>query len=127
MKSDQVDVVARTMLRYLEQIDHTQETGFNRQLMSNVEKRDLLNGIDLDFTFLHAVTPAHRDFRPHPDANAAGDGSAPYTLPKTLGENHGEMVVLRRHHRAGIVRVDELPAVPIFLIDLRFPTVGLNG
>jgi len=93
VKSDQVDVIARTMLRYLQQIDHTQETGFKRQLMSDIEKRDLLDGIDLNFTVLHAVAVAHLDLWAHPDANAAGDGPAPYTLPKTLGEHHGEMVV----------------------------------
>ena len=93
MKPDQVDVIARTMLRYLEQIDHAQETGFKRQLMSDIVQRDLLDGIDLNFTVLHAVTVAHLDLRTHPDANAAGDGPAPYTLPKTLRENHGEKVV----------------------------------
>ena len=90
MKTDQIDVVATTMLRYLKQINHAQETGFNGQLMSNVLKRDLLNGIYLDLAFLHAVTAARGDVRVPPDANAAGDGPATYTFPKALGENHGE-------------------------------------
>ena len=89
MKTDQVDVVARTMFGYLEQIDHAEETRFNRQLMSNVLNGDLLNGIDLDFTFLHAVTAAHRYSRAHPDADAACDFPATYTFAKTLRKNHG--------------------------------------
>src|SRR2546428_252584 len=61
--------------------------------MSDVLNRDLLDGIYLDFTFLHPVPPAHRDLRPRPDANATGDRPAPYTFPKTLSENHEEMAV----------------------------------
>src|SRR5689334_22210542 len=60
--------------------------------MSNVVKRNLLDGIYLDFTFLHPVAPAHPDFRPRPDANATGDSPAPYPFPKTLGEDHQDMV-----------------------------------
>ena len=33
---------------------------------------------------------------------------------------------LRSHCWAGIVHVNELPAVPRLFVDLRFPTVGLN-
>ena len=86
--------------------------------MSNVEKRDLLNGIYLDFTFLHPVTAAHLDMRAFPDSHATGDYAATYTFPKTLRENHWELL-LRRHCRAGIVIVNELPAVPGLFIDLR--------
>ena len=64
----------------------------------------------VDFTFLHPVTPAHLDVRARPAATLQGQAS----------------VLLRRHCRAGIVHVNELPAVPGPFIDLRFPTVRLN-
>ena len=91
MKTDQVDVVARTMLGDFEQIDHTQEAGLDGQLMRNVEERDLLDRIHLDFAFPHAVTTAHLDLRALPDANATGDDPALYTFPKALCENHTGM------------------------------------
>lgn len=93
MKTDQIHVIARTMLGDLQQIDDAQETGFDCQLVSNVEECDLFNGIDLDFTFLHAVTAAGLDVRILPDSNAAGDGPAADALAKTLGKNHCQMKV----------------------------------
>jgi hypothetical protein len=88
MKPDQIDILAFTVLGHFEQIDDAQETGFDRQLMMDVIERDLLDGIDLDLTFLHRVALADLDLGAHPDANATGDGPAPYTLAKAFGEKH---------------------------------------
>src|SRR5262245_77718 len=56
--------------------------------MSDVLNGDLLNGIHLDFTFLHWVTATHGDLRMHPDAHAAGDMPATNTFLKTVREEH---------------------------------------
>ena len=36
MKANQIDVVARAMLRYLQQINHSQETRLDCELVSDV-------------------------------------------------------------------------------------------
>ena len=78
------------MLGDLEEINYAQEPGFNGQLMGDVLKRDLVNRVDLDFTLFHPVTIPGLDVRALPDANTTGDRPAPYTLSKSLRENHGE-------------------------------------
>src|SRR5271169_6761803 len=88
VKADQIDVVARTMLRHFEEIDHTEKTRLNRQNMSDVLNGDLLDGIHLDFTSFHLVATAHLDVRTFPDSNAAGDRPVTYALSQPPGENH---------------------------------------
>jgi hypothetical protein len=88
VKADEIDVLARSMLGDLEEINYAQEPGFNGQLMSDVLNRDLLNRVDLDFTLFHPVAAPDPDVRALPDTNARGDRPTPYTLSKSLRENH---------------------------------------
>jgi hypothetical protein len=80
------------MFRHLEEIDHTEKPGLNRQRMSDVLNRDLLDGIHLDFTFPYLVTATHLDMRAFPDSNATGDRPVTYTFAKPLYENHWKNV-----------------------------------
>src|SRR6185295_5083599 len=94
--------------------------------MSNVLNRDLLYGIDLDLALLHPITTAHRNPGALPDANTARNSPVPNTFPKTLRENHLSLR-LGRHRWAGIVHVNQAPAVAVPGIDLRLPAIRLNG
>ena len=76
--------------RDLEKIDDSKEARLARQLWSDVQKTDWLNGIDFDLTFLHAVALAGRDMGAGPDAHAASDFTATNAIAKTLGEDHDE-------------------------------------
>src|SRR5690348_9091853 len=88
MKSNQVDVLAPAVLRDFQQIDDAQKTRFARQLGSDVRKPDRRDRIHFDFAFIHRVPVAHLDVRPHPDADAARDFSAPHSLAQPFGEDH---------------------------------------
>ena len=90
MKPNQVNILARTMLRDLQQIDHTQEPGLSRQRWSYLQKSDRLDRIHFDLTFLHTVPATNPDMRPLPDSNAARDLSPANALAKPLGEHHEE-------------------------------------
>ena len=94
MKTNEIDVLARSMLGDLQEIDDAQEPGFNGQLMGDILKRDLLNRVDLDLALFHPVTMPDFDVRALPDAYATGDGPAPYTLSEPLRENHTERAML---------------------------------
>jgi hypothetical protein len=54
-ETNQIYVVAFTMFRDFEQIEHTQKTGLARQLRSNIDEPDQGDRIDLDFSLSHAV------------------------------------------------------------------------
>jgi hypothetical protein len=88
VESNQIDILAFTVLRDLEQIDDTEEARLARQLRSDIRKTDRLDRIDLDLTFFHGVTGAHFDVgtRPYPDT--ASDFAATNSLAKPPGEHH---------------------------------------
>ena len=88
MEPDQVNILARTVLRHLEKIDNAEETGLSCQLRGDIRKTDRLNGIHLNFTFFHPVSPADFDMRVLPDSNAARNFPAPNSLPQTLRKDH---------------------------------------
>jgi hypothetical protein len=73
MESDQVDFLARAMFGDFEEIDQAQESGLSGKLRGDFLNTDLLNGIDFDVAFFHAVSVAGFDVRKLPDADAAGD------------------------------------------------------
>ena len=109
MESNQVNVLALSVLRDLKQIDDAQETRLSRQLWSNLEKANRFDGIYLDLTFLHAIAGACLYVRTRPDSDAACDFSTTYSLAKTLGEYHKESlqsaadVLVGKRGQTGIV------------------------
>ena len=92
-------ILAFTVLRDLQQIDHTKETRLSRQLWSDIRKANRHDRIHLDLTFFDSVRAANFDMwtRPYPDT--AGDFSALNSLPKTLAEQHEESLHPRRMYR----------------------------
>ena len=88
MKTDQIDVVAFTMFRYLEQIEHAQETRLSRQRWGDVGKPDQGDRIDFDLSLSHAITLAFFYVRAHPNSNAAGYFPLNNCFAEALCENH---------------------------------------
>src|ERR1035441_4396136 len=88
VKPNQIDVLAFTVLRHLEQIHDAQETRLARQLPSDIRKTDWLDRIHLDLTFVHPVPVAHFDVGPRPYSDAASDFTATNSVAKALGEDH---------------------------------------
>jgi hypothetical protein len=96
MEPNQIDILAFTVLRDLEKIYDAQETGLSRQLWSDVQKTDRLNGIHFNLTFVHTVPGAHGDVGASPDSDAASDFSATNAIAKALAEDHDG--ILRSAH-----------------------------
>lgn len=88
MKPDQIDILALTVLRNLEQINEAQESRLARQGWGDIRKTDVLNRIHFDLTFFHAVPVAHYDVGAHPYSDTAGDFSSTNSLAKSLGKRH---------------------------------------
>ena len=84
MEPDEVDVFAFAVFCNLEQIDDPEEPRLARQLRSDIEKADRLNGIDFDLTFFHWVSIADLDVKTGPDADATGDFPVPDPLAQTF-------------------------------------------
>jgi len=90
VEADQVDILASSMPRDLQQIGEAEETGFSRELRRNLRKLDRLDGVDLDLAFVHTVTGADPYVRTTPNANAAGNLSPTDSFAKTFGEDHAK-------------------------------------
>jgi hypothetical protein len=88
MEPDQVHVLAATVLRDLEEVDDTLETGLSRQLGSEVREAHGQDRIHHDLALVHAVAVAGRDVGAVPDPDAARDSAAPHALAQALGEYH---------------------------------------
>jgi len=84
------------MLRYFEQIEHTQKSRLACQLWSDIRETDIFDGVHLDLAFLHTVSGAHRHARTDPEPDAAGNLSATNSLAKPFGEHHAESLNRRR-------------------------------
>ena len=76
------------MFRDLEKIQHTCESGFARQLRSNVGQTDRVNGFDLDLALVHTVTATDPDVQAFPDAHGAGNSSLLHTVAEAFGKDH---------------------------------------
>jgi len=87
VKPNQVDILAFTVFRDLEQIDDTQEIRLSRQLWSDIRKTDRLNGVHFDLTFFHTVSAADSDMGTRPYADAASDFSTTNSFAKALAED----------------------------------------
>src|ERR1017187_5231012 len=96
MEADQVDILARAVLRHFQQVDDAEEARLARQLRRDIRIADGRDGIDLDFAFFHAVAIAGFHVRALPNAHAAGDFSAANSLAQALGEDHEESLARSR-------------------------------
>ena len=110
MEPDEIDVLAPTVFRGLEEIDHAIETRLAREVWRDLPETNRLDRIHLDLTRFHAVAAADRDVGARPDSNAARDLPAPNSVAEPLGEDHQESLHLRE--RANHVEVSGGAAVP---------------
>jgi hypothetical protein len=93
VEPDQIDVLALTVLRHLEEVDDTLETRLSRQLWSDIGKTDRQDRIHLDLALFHAVAVADLDVGTHPYSDAASDFSAANSIAQALGEDHLESLL----------------------------------
>jgi len=70
VEPDKIDVLPPTVLRDLEEVDHTLETRRSSELRSDVRETDRQDRIHLDLTLFHPVAVADLDVwtQPYPDA-----------------------------------------------------------
>jgi hypothetical protein len=89
VEADQVDLFAGAVLGNFQQIEDAEESGFAREVGSDIREADGLNGIDFDFAFFHAVSSADFDAGSLPNADAACDVSATNAIAEALRKHHG--------------------------------------
>src|SRR5712691_371658 len=94
---NQVDVVTATVFRCLEQVLHTAETRLAGQIIGDIPEANRHDRIHDNVPLVHAVTAAHLDVGPHPDADAAPDPPASNSFAKTFGEDHDENYLITDH------------------------------
>src|SRR5258708_7918812 len=90
VEPNQINVVAAAVLRRLQQVLRTVETRLARQIMSHVRELDRSYRVHHDLPFVHAVTTAHFDVEPRPDADAASDPPVSHSIAEAFGEHHDE-------------------------------------
>jgi hypothetical protein len=95
MKAHEVDVLALTVLRDLEEVDHTLETGLSRQFGGDIGKADRQDGVHLDLPLVQAVAISDSHVRAHPYSDAASDFAAPDSVAQAFGEDHRDSLLLR--------------------------------
>ena len=88
MEPDQIDVLALTVFRDLQEIEDAEETGFARQLRSDIRETDRFDRIHFDLALVHTVPSTDFDVGTHPYPDAAGDFSATNSLAQAPGESH---------------------------------------
>jgi len=88
MKSNEVDVATLTVLGDFQEIDDAEKARCAGKLRGDIGQTDGLDRFNFDLAFFHAVTLAGLDVRTGPDANAAGNFTAPHAIAETFGEDH---------------------------------------
>jgi hypothetical protein len=100
VESDQIDVLALTVLRDLEEVEHTFETRRSRQLWSDIRETDRQDRIYFDLTLLHPVAVADPYVGTHPYADAASDLAAPNSVAQALREDHLESLLVASERKS---------------------------
>lgn len=91
MEPNEVHILTAAVLRDSQQVLHTAEPGFTREIICDVFERDRLNRVHDDVAVVHAVAAADLHVRPRPDADRAPDASAPDSLSKVSGKLHCDL------------------------------------
>jgi hypothetical protein len=92
VETDEIDVLASTVLGDFEQVENAKEAGGLGQRRRDVREADRFDGVNLDFAFFHAIAASDPDLETHPDADRAGDLAGADAFTETLGEVHGERI-----------------------------------
>jgi hypothetical protein len=88
VKSNQIYVVALTVLCHFLQIEHSEEARFPSQFRSDVREPDRCDRLDFYLTVSHAIAAAFGDMGLGPNPDATGDLAANHPFVKTLGKDH---------------------------------------
>ena len=86
MEPNEIDILAFTVLRNLEQINEAQESRLARQCWGDIRKTDRLDRIHFDLTFFHSVALAHCDVGTRPYSDTASDFPTTNSIAKSLGK-----------------------------------------
>src|SRR5262245_34754262 len=90
MEPNQIHMMAFAVPGDLQQIFHAIESRFARQIRGDIPEPNRRNRIHDNVAIFHRVASADLDARAGPDAHAASDSSAAYSLAKALREHHRE-------------------------------------
>jgi hypothetical protein len=104
VESNQIDVVAATVFRDREEVDHVFETRTSRQVWRDVGQTDHPNRIHFDLTLIHAVASANLDVGTCPNSDTASDSASSHSLSKPLGEDHAGSLRLSAQLREERIR-----------------------
>lgn len=88
MEADEIDILARSMLRDIEQVLDAAKAASACEGGREIVQRDRIDRVDLDRAFFHAVPLPHRDPRPVPDADCGRDGTRPHAVAEVFDELH---------------------------------------
>ena len=83
------------MLRNPEEIQDSEKTRLTCELWRDIGKPNHFDRVDLDLTFLHAISAAYRYVQTHPDSDGSGDLSTANSLAESLGKQHVENLLQR--------------------------------
>lgn len=87
-------MVTAPVFRDLEQILHTVEARFARQIVSDIREPNRHDRIHDNLPLVHPVTTARLDVGPHPNADSTFDPPASNSFAKTFSEYHEERDLL---------------------------------
>src|SRR5258706_4932264 len=113
---DQVDILAWSVFRDLEEVDYACESRTACETRGDVRERDLPDRGDLDRARTEPVAVAYLHARTLPDAHAAGDFAAHDGLAQSPGE----------HHEAALRMLGGLHAPRIIIQQRRQPALRLD-
>lgn len=100
MEPDQIDVLAFSVLRDLQEVNHTLEARLPRQLWSDIREADRQDRSYFDLTLFHPVAAADLDVGTRPYSDAASDFAATNPVAQALAEDHEERILADRRTRS---------------------------
>src|ERR1700756_2021311 len=93
MEPDEIDVLAASVLRNLQQIRDAREPRLARDLVRDVVESDLLDGVDFDLPRAQPIAVSDLHPRRHPDADAARDLAGANGVAQVFRELHLPMLM----------------------------------
>jgi hypothetical protein len=88
VEPDEVDILAFTVARDLQQIGDAEESGLACEFRRDLRYLNGFHGVDLDLAFVHTIAPADLNVGTSPDPNAAGNLPPADCFAKAFREDH---------------------------------------
>ena len=89
METNEINILASTVFRNVEQVDYVLEPAGSCEIRSDVAQCNRDDRIDFDFAALHAVSLTRPYVWPLPHADAGRDLTRSHAVAKILDEEHG--------------------------------------